>query len=580
MKKWKLITIISSVLIVAAITTTLIIIFTKKPEEKKETYKYPDVIPTISNPSDVYLTLGSRGITNEEIYNTGVLSYGLNVLIDLVDEKLLSDITYTDDEFLEHKKSIYATYNDIEEDLVDLNDAEQTKKYELQMTRQGYISNEQKEKAVKLDLIRTKFAKVKYKEMVDAYVGTNEQPLFYGESQIKDAIDSLYPSTINGIYLTFRSESEAKKLMKSVGVNPDATTGGWKDLEGNVLTNEQIIDAFITMSNMLNNDSIDFDSIPTYKKSDINAISSTISQTLFQTLKGLDEDVKSSECYTLNPKKYITGYYYLALKVKTTNEITAQQYIDAVKNNSEDEKIKTISDKLFDMTFVSTVINAFLYENRANASIEIFDERIEYNYNQASQSALQTLTDTTAKFNLTTNENDKLIAKFVKDGNELSVSADELFDEMVDRYGTIIAIQFMNFYLFFTADNLVYDYENKIKGSKFEESFKDNVLYLKDELESGNLNDIGFASTYGFDNFVRDYFGVTDQNEAVLMGSAYSDAINAFDEKQISIVTPEAQDIYGHMIDTYINHIYTIEEYNEYVNSIDKALYENTCINL
>ena len=57
-----------------------------------------------------------------------------------------------------------------------------------------------------------------------------------------------------------------------------------------------------------------------------------------------------------------------------------------------------------------------------------------------------------------------------------------------------------------------------------------------------------------------------------------SDAINAFDEKQISIVTPEAQDIYGHMIDTYINHIYTIEEYNEYVNSIDKALYENTVL--
>ena len=165
MKKWKLIAIISSVLIVAAIATTLVIIFSKKPEEKKETYKYPDIIPAISNPNDTYLTLGERKLTNEEFYNTGILSYGLNILIDLVDEKLLSDIVVTDDEILEHKKSIYATYNGIDEDEVDLSDDEQTKTYEKQMIRQGYISKEQMDKAVRLDMVRTKFAEAKFKEI-------------------------------------------------------------------------------------------------------------------------------------------------------------------------------------------------------------------------------------------------------------------------------------------------------------------------------------------------------------------------------------------------------------------------------
>ena len=119
MKKWKLIAIISSVLIVVALATTLIIIFTRnnnKPDDGS-TYKYPSVEPTLSNPNDVFIQLGSRGVTNLEIYNAGILSYGLNVLNDLIDTKLFSDLNISDEELLNHKRSIYATYNEIEEDL-------------------------------------------------------------------------------------------------------------------------------------------------------------------------------------------------------------------------------------------------------------------------------------------------------------------------------------------------------------------------------------------------------------------------------------------------------------------------------
>ena len=106
MKKWKLIAIISSVLIVVALATTLIIIFTRnnnKPDNGS-TYKYPSVEPSLSNPNDVFIQLGSRGVTNLEIYNTGILSYGLNVLNDLIDTKLFSDLNISDEELLTTKE--------------------------------------------------------------------------------------------------------------------------------------------------------------------------------------------------------------------------------------------------------------------------------------------------------------------------------------------------------------------------------------------------------------------------------------------------------------------------------------------
>ena len=84
MKKGKLITLISSIIFVIAIAVTLIIVFVGNGKDK---YKYPDKQPTITTQDEVFIKLGNREITNEDIYNTGILNYGLTTLVDLIDEK-------------------------------------------------------------------------------------------------------------------------------------------------------------------------------------------------------------------------------------------------------------------------------------------------------------------------------------------------------------------------------------------------------------------------------------------------------------------------------------------------------------
>lgn len=564
MKKWKLIAIISSVLVVAAIATTLVIIFTKKPAEEKiiSDYKYPSVQPSLSNKDDAYITLGNRKITNEELYNTAILSYGLNALNDAIDEKLLKDITYTEDEFNNHKKEVFATYNSIDEDEVDFENADQINQYEKQMAIQGYHNSEEMDAAIALDLKRTKYAEGEFEKLLTAYTPTEAQPLFYGTSQIEAAIEALYPSTAKAIYITFRSEAEANKAILASGL---------KDAK----TKDEVINAFVTLYNLVNVTPIDAETLPTYTQSELSSISSTISTAVFNTLKDIESCDKLTDAYLSTPKKYMSGYYYIALKVNTVKSLTATDYINGVKANSTEENILKVSKKLYDQTFNASIISAYLYELRCNKNIKIFDERLDYAFKTTSDSQLSYLEDTTAKYEMTTEEN----ATYVATLDGISITADELFTILSKRYGTLVVVQFMNFYMFFNdAYSNVYNYETKTKGDQFDKMFEETVEYLRSDLEAGNFVEYGFESTYGWENFVHDYFGVTDINEAVLVGDAYSNALEKFTAAMYNVTSNEAIQIYEKLVNLYVDKSISEKDYEDFVATIDKDLYENTIL--
>lgn len=564
MKKWKLIAIISSVLVVAAIVTTLVIIFTKKPVEEKITsdYKYPSVQPTLSNKDDVYISVGSRDITNEDLYSTAILSYGLSCLNDIIDEKLLKDITYTEEEFVAHKKEVYASYNGIKEEEVDLNNAEQTAKYEKQMTIQGYHTSSEMDEAIALDLKRTKYAEAEYQKVFSAYTPTNEQPLFYSNTQIKSVIESLYPSTVEAIYISFRSEAEANKAINASGLK-------------NATTKEEVINAFISMYNMIHEEAIDLTTIPTYTQSELSSISSTISSTVFSTLKDIETEEVLTDCYIATPKKYLTGYYYIALKVKTNNAYKLETYIQGVRDNSETEEITKISEELYDQTFTASIISAFLYELRCNKNIKIFDERLDYAFKSSCDSSLSYLSDTKAVYNMTTDES----AEFVATLDGVTVTADELFALISKRYGTLVAVQYMNFYMFFNdAYSDVYNFETKEKGQQFDSVYAETVEYLRSDLEAGNFKDYGFEMTYGWENFIRDYFGVTDINEAVLVGDAYNSALEQFTGSLYAVTSDEAIQIYEMLEKLYVEKSISTVDYEAFIATLDKEKYENTIL--
>ena len=95
MKKWKLITLIISVIVLIGVSIALVLIFTYKKDTNESTYHYPTVTPTISNKDETFMTLGSRNITNEEMYNMTIVTYGLSTMNEMIDSKLL-DLNVTD----------------------------------------------------------------------------------------------------------------------------------------------------------------------------------------------------------------------------------------------------------------------------------------------------------------------------------------------------------------------------------------------------------------------------------------------------------------------------------------------------
>lgn len=586
MKKGKLITLISSIIIVVAIAVTLIIVFTG---DGKDNYKYPSKQPSITNEDEVFIKLGNRDVTNEDIYNTGILTYGLNTLVDLLDEKFL-DVTYSTEEYEAHKKKLYASYNGIKVDEVTYSE-EQIKTVADQMFLNGYTSDEDIEKAIKIDLIRTKFAKNEFIKYVNAYEPTEKKPYFFTDSEMKNAINAIdeYTETVKALYIVFRSENEAKLLMKKYGIDTNNLVNGWYKNDGTAFTPDEILNIYISMYNDVNQTNITKDDIKEYKQSDISSISSTLASSIFGTLKDLDKvgtnNIALKDCYITNPsgKKYLNNYYYLAIRLTSTQSITVDEYKDILKNGTTNallqEKANKVTDMLIEKALTSSVINAFLYKARVDANVQIYDERLDFDFDSNFDSAIIYFEKVPCIYQLTTAVSDEYVATINKGDEVQHVTADELFETMVKRYGTLISVQYMNFYLFFNSKYTnVYDFENKQELDNYIISYNKNINVMKEALEKGEMAASGYPAKYGWTNFLRDYFGLTDGKEAVMLGDAYDKAVDSYIRSFFTITSDNAELIYKKLMEVYRDGIGTIEDYNNYVNSFEKSTYENTLV--
>ena len=362
MKKWKLITLICSAILFVGIVILLVFIFTDKEEE---TYKYPTTQPTISNPDRVYLEVGNKKVTMQEMYDLGLISYGITTLIDLVDE-LVIDTEYSQEEYQEHLKSLYAAYNEIELEEVDFEDEDQKEKFIEQMNYQGYMTEEEMEAAIKLDLMRNKLAEEMLKEDVKNFEpvkdkdGNITQEIYFTDAQIEKAIMMATPDKSEIIYLTFRSESEALKLMEEFDIDKDNLAGGWRHKSnGELFTKEEILDTFVKMYNKLNETDILENKYPVYTQKELSEINSTLASNIFE-LEDLQPSEKIKACMTLQPKKYATGYYYLAVKNNTTVTLKVEDVKAAIKNNQYSGDVLKVYEQLIDSTLTSSLINTYL----------------------------------------------------------------------------------------------------------------------------------------------------------------------------------------------------------------------------
>lgn len=584
MKKWKLITLICSAVLLIGVIVLLIVIFTAKDEQK---YKYPTVQPTISNPTNVYLEVGNKKVTYKELYDLGLISYGLTALIDLTDD-LLIDIPVSNDEIEEHRKNLYAAYNNIEVEEVDFNDEEQTKVFVEQMNYQGYMTEEEITAAIKLDLKRNK----KAKEMLEADIaafqpvkddkGNITQELYFTKSQITSAILSTCPDKAEIIYLTFRSESEAYKLMEEFDIDKNNLASGWFHKSTKApFTKEEILDTFVKMYNKLNETDIVDNKYPVYTQQELSKISSALANGIFTSLENLDEAENLKSSMTVAPKKYATGYYYLAVKKSTTVSITVDQFMEQYKAKNLNECGKKVYDNLVDTAFTSSIINTYLYKNRLDNNIKIYDEGLDIKYINSSASALKGYLD---MYQGTTEESATYLLTINCNGTTKHITADQLMTEILKRYGTLLVTEYINRYMMFNEQySTVYDYAKGNKYEKYAQIEKSEILTYKAALEDGSLETYGYSKHYGWENFITDYFGVQNETELVMLGDAYSLALEKYGLNSFTLTNDVVNEIYKKFHLAYeltrkdAGNI-SIDEFEEYLETLEKSSYENTLV--
>ncbi len=524
---------------------------------KGNKYRYPSETPAISNPNEVFLTLGDMVVTKEQIYRRSMVNNGYGTLNDIVDDKILP----TFDELTAEQKADYddykqqVIYGSNYEKLTEKEKAETMEEFEDAMFLQGLFTKEDYEAYMQLDYRRYMYAynqeakKVAEFEPIKNDKGDITQKEYFTEAEREAAIGTLYPDTATVIFLSFRSLQEARKMMEANDIYVDEFNyKGWQHLEvdengnksaGSFFTQTEVYDAFIAMYNELygyagskidkgyrlingeyaweltENENGYNNFVYTYDE--LSQVSNVVALKVFSNL----DDKKWENSYTIAPNTYLTSSY-LALRADY-NEVLLRDYKEA------DILKQEIESKLSNDT-----VNIYLYEAREAAGLKIYDEGLETAYASAVEQIYSNAKVEYAGYERTTDEDSKNVASFTLDGNTVYVSADELYDEMVGRFGLSLAVGYMNQAVLLNKYSTIL---NVVTGEildqeAYDEIYETEIQSYIDELKKDTFAAVGYPKNYGFENFIRDRFGALTEMELIASGDIYQKALDVYGEQR------------------------------------------------
>lgn len=273
----------------------------------------------------------------------------------------------------------------------------------------------------------------------------------------------------------------------------------------------------------------------------LKEINSTLSTYMKQDstyLKIEDSESDFYKSYTIKPIS-CGNYYFLMIKFKQT----VGNNLSDVKEQVEKEKI----DELFSSN--DNNINTMIYQRRYDAGLQIYDRYIEaiydYQYTYFYETTLK-VTDYD-KFEDSKKKEESVVARFKVNGEEKTITVDELYAELADKYAVSVSIDLISQY------KLISDKKFNVVYNPYTGEIYDNAAYrelLKSEIGNFRKNfEIGyftysylsyygfipnFPASYGWSNFKKDYFGAFNDAElltnANFGGSVYSEALTAYKE--------------------------------------------------
>lgn len=174
----------------------------------------------VSKPNEAYVTIGDYKVSRQEMYEALKSGSGLTTLQEMIDTELLKDVTVSDEE----KESIYnkivygdeSLYEDMTEEEAAKAKAEEKETYYMSLSSMGYLTEEDQNAYIDLQIKRYAYALEKYTASVEANDFTDEQ---YKEKFL-DGKDQ-YEDRAVAIVLAFNTSEQIEAYFKMVGINTD-----------------------------------------------------------------------------------------------------------------------------------------------------------------------------------------------------------------------------------------------------------------------------------------------------------------------------------------------------------------------
>ena len=497
-------------------------------------YKYPDPVPLYTS-NGIFAEIGNLKISNQDIYNRLLQSYGIEELENAIDAELLKDVVLTEDQekdFQDQMKNLIYGTVDVEE-LTEEEKADAEKSFKLDMISNGLNIDDKTsslyyENYYRLDYKRyVKTLEVLTAEIkeADAELEEDEEP-YFTDSDYLSYFTSNFHKTYKLIIVTFESEKEAIETMKNAGINVDSLLGGWKNADNQALTNEQVVEAFKVMYKKAYKE--ECTGATEYTYADLLKIQGSSSSS---AIANKAVNLENGE-YTEGPLSYSDRFFLMYAEEVDSAYVYDIDETFKVEDNETyiaekdaDNKIVEITDALKEKLFSYLVdnilaisssayennINRVMYELRQAAGLEIFAEGLEIEYKSAYDTVFSTLdiTDYEA-FKATENTSSTEIAKW----NGGSLTVDEMFNALTSRYGAVITLLFVQQYVILNSEhNKVVNYitGEVLDQEKYDEYFEEDLESYKESFENGDFETYGYPSSYGWTNFLRDYLGLTEE---------------------------------------------------------------------
>lgn len=505
------------------------------------------IVPSITDKDGAYLTVteGDRtySVSKKYMYDELKSNVGNRVLMDTVDKYLLENK-------VKGESNYYAsvTTEEIDEAINDavfptgkegLTEEEINEKldeyYRSMHISAGLKTQEEIRDYHRLILARKAYASDMLVEEIDRVNKQAEEndtlEPFFTESQYETKYKAKYLPAYWAIIIPFKSQTEAKLALEQVGlkVDEDSKEGNYANLvkigdEETVLSPTAIAQAFIEMyntfySNLLEDyptntktllqdvqyrfdgDNLVFNNTINEENEAMNKLYFTneevaeINKQVENFLKGMlsySATTTENKWYTAEPRVYDSKLYVYMLKIKV--ELVPE--LAAVK----DEIYKT----LFEEELSDIYIAKKMIELRELNNFEILDEELEKQYSEFVEGY-------ELDFKTTKAEDEKIVARVTG----LNITADDLFNTMDKHYGFSLVASEVNYLRFLNSVDLnkIYDYytpditsgKRVLDKEKWEE-VRTATINEKNIFLSGGYT--SFPPTYGWKNFLRDYYGV------------------------------------------------------------------------